>query len=177
MPAIFTTLEKVRPFFDAAHRVFLFLCKVFIIVDVLIATAVVAQRFIPFIPSMSWSEEIILTCMSYMAVLSAAIAIRKKQHIRMTALDTYLPKKLVKSLDVLADLAVLILALVMLIVGWRFAQTIGSRGFYISMPFLSRFWMYFPIPLAGIAMIIFQIEVLCDDIKAFYIPDEEVSAR
>ena len=54
--------------------------------------------------------------MAYMAVLSAALAIRRGAHIRMTALDSYLPKKLVKSLDILADVAVLVLAVIMLTV-------------------------------------------------------------
>jgi TRAP-type C4-dicarboxylate transport system permease small subunit len=51
-------------------------------------------------------------------------------------------------------------------------MTIGGRGTYVSMPSVSRFWMYFPIPLAGIAMIIFQLEVIAEDIKAFYIKEE-----
>ena len=42
------------------------------------------------------------TCMSYMAVLSAALAIRRGAHIRMTAFDVYLPKIAVKVLDILA---------------------------------------------------------------------------
>ena len=38
-------------------------------------------------------------------VLSAALAIRRGAHIRMTAFDVYLPKIAVKVLDILADLA------------------------------------------------------------------------
>ena len=90
--------------------------------------------------------------MSYMAVLSAALAIRRGAHIRMTAFDVYLPKIAVKVLDILADLAVCILGLIMLVVGWNYATTLGGRGFYVSMPWLSRFWMYFPVPLAGVAI-------------------------
>ncbi len=55
--------------------------------------------------------------MCYMAVLSAALAIRRGSHIRMTALDTYLPKNLIKALDILADLSILALAIIMLTVG------------------------------------------------------------
>ena len=83
-----------------------------------------------------------LTCMSYMAVLSAALAIRRGAHIRMTAFDVYLPKIAVKVLDILADLAVCILGVIMMVVGWNYATTLGGRGFYVSMPWLSRFWMY-----------------------------------
>ena len=84
----------------------------------------------------------------------------------------HLPKIVVKVLDILADLAVCILGLIMLVVGWNYATTLGGRGFYVSMPWLSRFWMYFPVPLAGVAMIIFEIEALYNHIKSFFVKEE-----
>ena len=110
---------------------------------------------------------------SYMAVLSAALAIRRNAHIRMTAFDTYLPKQVVRALDILSDAAVLALAVIMITVGWKYAKGIGSKGFYVSMPWLSRFWMYFPVPLAGVAMLIFELEALYNHIKAICIREGE----
>ena len=69
-------------------------------------------------------------------------------------------------------LAVCILGLIMLVVGWNYATTLGGRGFYVSMPWLSRFWMYFPVPLAGVAMIIFEIEALYNHIKSIFVKEE-----
>ena len=112
-----------------------------------------------------------LTLMSYMAVLSAALAIRRGSHIRMTALDGFLPKGLLKFLDILADVAVCILAVIMIVVGWRYTSTLGGRGTYVSMPWLSRFWMYFPVPLAGVAMVIFELEAIYNHIKAFFVKE------
>lgn len=168
MPKLFSTLDRAKPAYDLAHKVVLLICKLLLVVDILITCMSVTGRYVSFIPDPAWSEEVVLTCMSYMAVLSAALAIRKGSHIRMTALDGYLPKNLVKSLDVLADLGVMALAIIMIVVGWKYASTIGGRGTYVSMPFLSRFWMYFPVPLAGIAMVIFQLEALYNHVKAFY---------
>ena len=105
------------------------------------------------------------------AGLSAALAIRRGAHIRMTAFDNMLPPKLVKSLDLIADVAVCILGIIMLVVGWHYATTLGGRGTYVSMPWLSRFWMYFPVPLAGVAMIVFEIEAIYNHIKAFFVKD------
>lgn len=167
MPKIFETLDKIRPFYDAAYKVILFVCKLLLVADILITSYAVLGRYIPFIVDPSWSEEAVLTLMSYMAVLSAALAIRRGSHIRMTAFDAYLPKGLVKFLDILADVAVLALGIIMLVYGWNYASTLGGRGFYVSMPWLSRFWMYFPVPLAGVAMIIFEIEALYTHIKSF----------
>lgn len=172
MPKFFRIIDKVKPVYDLIYQIVLFLCKMLLIIDILIVTMTVAGRYIPFIPDPAWSEEIILTCMAYMAVLSGALAIRRKAHIRMTAFDKFLPKRLTIFLDIISDIAVLVLAMVMIVVGWRYSVQIGSKGFYVSMPNVSRFWMYFSIPVAGIAMFIFQMEVLLDNIKEFFVKEE-----
>lgn len=153
------------------YRAVLFLCKLLLVVDILITTMAVAGRYISFIPDPAWSEEVVLTCMSYMAVLSAALAIRRGAHIRMTAFDRYLPPKVVRCLDIIADLAVLVLAVIMITVGWKYATGIGSKGTYVSMPKVSRFWMYFPVPLAGVAMLVFEVEALYNHVKGFFVKE------
>lgn len=173
MPEIFKTIDKIKPAYDYTYKVVLTVCKLLLIVDILITTMAVAGRYVAFIPDPAWSEEVVLTCMSYMAVLAAALAIRKGTHIRMTALDPFLPKGLVKFLDILADLAVLALALIMIVVGWRYAVGLGAKGTYVSMPKVSRFWMYFPVPLAGVAMLIFELEAVYNHIKGFFVKEEE----
>ena len=168
MPSVFSALDRLRPIYDAVYQGVLFLCKLLLVADIAITSMAVAGRYIPFIPDPYWSEEVVLTLMSYMAVLAAALAIRRGSHIRMTAFDKYLPDKLLLVLDLLADVAVLALAVIMLVQGWSYASTLGSRGFYVSMPKLSRFWMYFPVPLAGAAMIIFELETIYNHIKLFF---------
>lgn len=172
MPAFFEKVDKIKPVYDATYRFVMLICKLLLVGDILITSMSVVGRYVSFIPDPAWSEELVLTFMSYMAVLSAALAIRRGAHIRMTAMDPYLPKNLVKFLDVLADVAVLILAVIMIVVGWQYASGLGAKGTYVSMPWLSRFWMYFPVPLAGVAMLIFEIEALYNHIKAFFVKEE-----
>ena len=90
----------------------------------------------------------------------------------MTAFDNYLPEKVVTFLDILADVAVLVLAVIMITVGWKYATGIGSKGTYVSMPKVSRFWMYFPVPLAGVAMVVFEIEALYNHVKKIFVKEE-----
>ena len=158
-------LHKVKPVYDAAYSFFMMVCKLLLVADIFITTWIVIARYITVFPAPNWGEELILTLMSYMAVLSAALAIKKNAHIRMTAFDPYLPKKVVLTLDLFSDLAVLILAIVMVVVGWKYASGIGASGTYISMHWLSKFWQYFPIPLAGIAMIFFTLERIVIDLE------------
>ena len=174
MPEIFKTIDKIKPAYDVTYKSVLLLCKLLLIGDILITSMAVAGRFIPFIPDPAWSEEVVLTCMAYMTVLSAALAIRRNGHIRMTAFDRYLPKKLLIGLDIIADVFVLVLALVMIVVGWKYAVQIGKMGSYVSMPSLSRFWMYFPIPVAGIAMLIFEMESIYNHIKRIFVNEEGI---
>lgn len=166
MPAFFKNVQKLKPVYSLMYKIFMLICKLLLIADILITSWIVLARYIPAIPAPNWGEELILTLMSYMAVLSAALAIRRNAHIRMTAFDRFLPAKIVHVSDLIADMAVLALALIMVIVGFQYANGIGGKGVYISMPWLSRFWMYFPIPLAGIAMIFFELERIFIDIAA-----------
>ena len=177
VPAIFKTLEKVRPLYDWTEKILMFICKIFLIGDILITAWSVAGRYIPFITDPHWSEEIVLTFMVYMTVLSASLAIRKGAHIRMTAFDTYLPKKVIKVLDVLADIAVLALGIVLLIYGIKFCNSpLALKGKYASLPGLSKFWQYMPVPVAGVSMIIFELEQIFLHIEAFWTNDEKKEA-
>lgn len=166
MSAFFEQVDKIKPVFDITYKVVLFVCKILLIIDILITTMSVVGRYVPFIPDPAWSEEVVLTCMSYMAVLSAALAIRRGAHIRMTSFDRYIPAGVLRFLDILADISVLILAVVMIVVGWKYASGLGAKGSYVSMPWLSRFWMYFPVPVAGVAMMIFELETLYNHLKS-----------
>lgn len=174
MADVFHKLDKIKPVYDCVYNITMLLCKLLLIADILITSMSVIGRYVPFVPDPAWSEEIVLTLMTYMAVLSASMALRRNAHIRMDALDRFLPKKVTKILDILADLAVLAFAVIMITEGWKYASGLGSKGFYTSLPKLSRFWMYFPIPLAGVTMVVFEVETLYNHIKKLVLKEGEV---
>ena len=173
MSKIFGYIKKIEPLYQGVYNIFLFLCKMLLILDILITCWIVLARYMTAIPAPNWGEEIILTLMAYMAVLSATLAIKKNAHIRMTAFDNYLPKKLVFFLDLVSDIGLFILAVVMIIIGWNYAKNVGSIGSYVSLTWLSRFWMYFPIPLAGVAMFFFEIERIFIDVQQLCLGKED----
>lgn len=174
MPAFFRALEKIKPVYDWTYKILMFICKLLLIGDILITAWAVAGRYIPFITDPHWSEEIVLTLMVYMAVLSATLAIRRGAHIRMTAFDTYLPKNVLRVSDILADLAVMALGVVLVVYGIKFCNSpLSIRGKYASIPTLSKFWQYLPIPVAGAGMIIFELEQVFRHIEAFFVKDEQ----
>ena len=173
MPAFFRAVEKIRPVYDWTYKILMFICKLLLIGDILITAWAVAGRYIPFITDPHWSEEIVLTLMVYMAVLSATLAIRRGAHIRMTAFDTYLPKKVLIVSDILADIAVLVLGVLLVYYGVKFCNSpLSLRGKYASLP-LSKFWQYLPIPVAGAGMIIFELEQIFQHVEALFVKEEK----
>lgn len=157
--------RRLRWALDHIYDVIMFFCKLLLIADIGITSVAVLGRYVPFVPDPAWSEEIVLTCMIYMALISAALAIRRQAHIRMTALDRYLPPVIVRTLDVFGDLVVLIFAGVMLFEGAGYAVRVGERSMYTSLSWLSKFWLYLPVALAGAAIALFQIEILCRHVQ------------
>ncbi|MBQ9008099.1 MAG: TRAP transporter small permease [Clostridia bacterium] len=157
-------MQAIKSFYDWVYKITLFICKLLLVADILVVSLTVLGRYVPFIPDPTWTEEVTLTLMSYMAVLSGALAIRRGAHIRMTSFDRYLPKKLINVLDILADIGVLALGVIMIVEGFNYANGIGAKGFYPSMPWLSKKVMYMPVPVAGIAMVLFELESLVNNI-------------
>ena len=79
--------------------------------------------------------------------------------------------------DILADLAVLALGVVLVVYGIKFCNSpLSIRGKYASIPTLSKFWQYLPIPVAGAGMIIFELEQVFQRIEAFFVKDEKKEA-
>ena len=174
MPAIFKALEKLKPVYDWTYKILMFICKLLLIGDIVITSWSVLGRYVPFITDPHWSEEIVLTFMVYMAVLSATLAIRNRSHIRMTSFDSKLPKRAIQVLDLLADIAVLALGVVLLVYGLKSVNSpLSRRGHYASLPGLSKMWQYLPIPVAGIGMIVFELEQVFLRIEDFFKKDDD----
>ena len=164
-------MDKAKPFYDYTYKVVMFICKILLITDILVTCYIVIGRYISFIDPPVWGEEIVLTLMVYMAVLSATLAIRRNGHIRMTAFDKYLNKHLLRVLDIFADLVVMALGVVLLIYGSDVTRNM-SRATFNSIRTLSRFWIYLPMPIAGATMIIFELEQVYQHIRGFFVHDE-----
>ena len=158
----------IEIFYQRLYDFVMIICKLLLIADIAITSMAVAGRYISFIPDPAWSEELVLTCMIYMALISASLAIKRQAHIRMTALDMYLPKVVVKILDVFGDLVVLAFAALITVVGFQYAMKVGQNSMYTSLPWLSKFWLYVPVPIAGAAMILFQIPLLIEHAKRLF---------
>ena len=171
MPKFFSVMDRVKPVYDITYKAVMFICKILLIADILVTCYIVVGRYISFIDPPVWGEEVVLTLMVHMAVLSATLAIRRNAHIRMTAFDKYLNKNLLRGLDIFADLIVMALGVILLIYGADVAGNM-ARAKFNSIRTLSRFWIYLPMPIAGATMIIFELEQVYQHVRGFFVKDE-----
>lgn len=150
-------MEKITRFFDIVYRFFMTVCKIFFTLMVVLTTYVVINRFI-IKGALPWGEPIILMCMVYMCMVSAALAIRKDTHIRMTVLDMLLPDKVICVLRAAAQICIFAFSFFMIIYGWRFSMVAGRN--LITGVGIKSMWLYLSVPLAGVALCLMEIERL-----------------
>lgn len=178
MNKFFTTVDKAKPVYNVAYKVVQLICKIMLIADILVTSFAVLGRYVSFLPDPVWSEQVVLTLMVYMALLSATLAIHDESHIRMTAFDKFIPRRALRVLDIIADLAVAALGVFFLIYGNQILSSpLAKFGKYESMPWLSRYWMYFPVPLAGGAMVFFELERIYVHLKKLIYPEADELSR
>lgn len=167
MPTVFTKLDKLKPIYDWFYKISMIICKILLVVEIVLTSIEVFGRYV-MNNSIAWNKEVVLTCMIYMALISAAMALRRGAHIRMSAFDRYLPKKVLGVLEIVADLAVFTFAIILIVNGFTYAFGIGGLGYYTGIPGLSKFWIYFPVPFSGILMFVFEIEAVYNHIKQYF---------
>ena len=149
-------MKAVTRFFDAVYWLFMTSCKLCFVGMVVITSAVVFNRYV-IKGSMVWGEPVVLMCMVYMSLVSAALAIRKDTHIRMMVIDFIAPKWLVSILRCLAQIGIFVFGLFMIYYGWEFIVRVARRNVMTGVGIRST-WLYLANPVAGVAICLMEIE-------------------
>lgn len=149
-------MNQVTRFFDAVYWLFMTSCKIAFIGMVGITAGVVFNRYI-LKYSMTWGEPVVLMCMVYMSLVSAALAIRGDTHIRMQVIDFIVPRTAVSIMRGTAQAGIFIFGLFMIYYGWIFMTRVGSRNIMTGVGIRST-WLYLANPVAGVAICLMEIE-------------------
>ncbi len=120
-----------------------------------IIAIVVSNRYI-FKTNLVWGEPIVLICMVYMSLVSAALAIRKDTHIRMSVIDYFAPKKIVCICRGAAHVCIFGFGIFMLTYGWMFS--LQAKRNILTGTNLTSMWLYLACPMAGLALCLMEIE-------------------
>lgn len=149
-------MKYVTRFFDGVYWLFMTSCKLCFIAMVIITAAVVFNRYV-LKYSMTWGEPVVLMCMVYMSLVSAALAIRKDTHIRMQVIDFLVSKKAVAVMRAAAQVGIFIFGLFMIYYGWQFMTKVARRNIMTGVGIRST-WLYLANPVAGAAICLMEIE-------------------
>lgn len=148
-------MNHVTKFFDAVYWFFMTTCKLFFIAMVAITAYVVFNRYV-IKNSLVWGEPVVLMCMVYMSLGSAALAIRKDTHIRMQIIDYLAPKKFIQVMRGAAHVSIFAFGIFMIVYGWQFSM-LAKRNLMTGVGITSM-WLYLACPFAGIAVVLMEIE-------------------
>lgn len=148
-------MKRVTKFFDGVYWLFMTSCKLAFIGMVAITAYVVFNRFV-IKHSLVWGEPVVLMCMVYMSLISAALAIRNDTHIRMSMIDFIAPEKVVSVMSATAHVAIFGFGIFMVFYGWQFSKLAGRN--FITGVGIKSMWLYLSCPVAGIAVCMMEIE-------------------
>lgn len=110
-----------------------------------------------------WSTEISLMTFIWTVFLGAAIAVRKRRHYIVEIFPEQNFRTLNIVLDIIADIAIFGIIYVMIFNGYTFAK-MGLTRYSTSLS-LPQTYFFACIPVSGLAMAFFGVELLIKDIK------------
>ena len=124
------------------------------VMSVLIFVQVI-MRYV-FNNSLSWSEELSRYLLIWMVNIGISYAVKKKCHVRITALDTVLSPKAKKVLEIISSMLVLVFAGTVTYLGYLVAAfNIKMGQMSQAMEFLPMWVVYLAVPI-GFALTCFR---------------------
>ncbi|MEM7327572.1 MAG: TRAP transporter small permease [Pseudomonadota bacterium] len=153
----------MKQFLDMLSKVSLFVSATcLVLMTTIISYQVVARYF--FNSSPAWSERLSLVLLAYLVFFGAAVGVHERFHIRIDALRDAMPASIGRGFDIVANLAVAIAGLVMVIAGWQLTTTLWA--FSIPSLGLPRGLALLPLPVAGILISLFSSYQLFETFSA-----------
>ncbi len=133
--------------------------------SVLVVIWGVFSRFVVSVPS-RWTEELAINLLSWVALLGAALAFRKRQHLGVDLIFNRLDPDAQRLNAILIQLLVILFAAVVMIWGGvnlvmgtlSTGQITAALGIRVGLTYLA-------IPLSGLAIVLFAIEEIVELIR------------
>lgn len=118
---------------------------------VLIVTYIAFMRYV-FSNAPQWGESLALLLMVWFCLLSSALGVKNKIHIRMTIMDTVFSKKTIEKLEHLTNILWFILGLLAIVIGIRLTM-LAHRNIITGLSIPSSI-IYFSIPVFGLVVML-----------------------
>ena len=147
--------SKITLVIDIFYNIIEIICKILIVLMVIVISYTVFGRFV-LNKTPSWGEELGILCMVWIALLSAALAVRDDRHIRMTIINLIVGDKIGKLFHKAAYGIILTVSIILIIHGVKVTQLANLSR--MSALGISNSFLFAALPASGIAMLIMIIE-------------------
>lgn len=147
---------------DTICRIAEYMLLIFMIVMVILTFAQVLCRFVFEVP-LSWSEETVRMCFTWIAFLGSAIAVKENTHLVLDMLTSHFPKNIQRILRITIIIIMLLCEIALLCGGYDYLSRTWNKTL-ISLP-LPAWTLNISVPISGLLMLYFSFIKLIDEIK------------
>lgn len=134
-------------------------CALAVVALTVIVTLQVFNRFVLKTP-LAWSEDLAMLLFQWVVFLGAALGVKRMRHFGIELVVRQLPERLRHMVELLTPIVMAIVALVMIFQGWTILTFNTTRVF--STMDLTYVWAFLPIPLSGVLILIYLVQVEID---------------
>ena len=132
------------------------LCAILMVALAVVVFIQVFNRFILKTP-LAWSEDLAMLLYQWVVFVGAALGVKRMRHFGIELVVRQFPDRWRHRIELVTPLAVLIVAVVMIVQGYNIL-TLNMNRIYSTMN-LSYIWAFLPIPLSGVLIIVYLIQV------------------
>ncbi len=131
-------------------------CAVLMVALAVIVFVQVFNRFVLQTP-LAWSEDLAMLLYQWVVFVGAALGVKRLRHFGIELVVRQFPERWRRRIALLTPVVMLIVAIVMIVQGYALVMINQNRTF--STMDLSYIWAFLPIPLSGVLIIIYLIQL------------------
>lgn len=131
-------------------------CAILMVALAVVVFIQVFNRFILQTP-LAWSEDLAMLLYQWVVFVGAALGVKRMRHFGIELVVRQFPERWRHRIELLTPLVMLVVAVVMIAQGWTILGFNWNRTF--ATMDLSYIWAFLPIPLGGVLIIIYLIQL------------------
>ena len=132
------------------------ICAILMVALAVVVFIQVFNRFILQTP-LAWSEDLAMLLYQWVVFVGAALGVKRMRHFGIELVVRQFPEHWRHRIELVTPLAMLVVAVVMIVQGYNIL-TLNIHRIYSTMN-LSYTWAFLPIPLGGVLIIAYLVQV------------------
>jgi len=147
------------------------ICATLMVVLAVVVFIQVFNRFVLQTP-LAWSEDLAMLLYQWVVFVGAALGVKRMRHFGIELVVRQFPEHWRHRIELVSPVVMLIVAVVMVVQGYN-VLTLNMNRIYSTMN-LSYTWAFLPIPLGGLLIIVYLIQV---EVHRWRLAKEEARRR